>query len=231
MSAPARRSCASISRRTAGWSMTRRISGATRWPSAVRRSRPRASAPGNRRDRHHQPARDHGAVGTRHRQRRAPGHRLAGPAHRRHLPAAGGRRLEEHVRARTGLVVDAYFSGTKLAWLLDNVPGARHAAENGASGLRHRRQLPALALHRRQGPCDRRHQRLAHHAVRHHGPELGPDLLDALRIPDSVLPRVLDCSGEFGVTDPELLGAPIPILGIAGDQQAATVARPASRRA
>ena len=50
-----------------------------------------------------------------------------------------------------------------------------------------------------------------------------PSMLAALRIPEAVLPEVRDCSGEFGTTDPELFGAAIPILGIAGDQQAATV--------
>ena len=91
--------------------------------------------------------------------------------HCRRLVADG---LEEHVRARTGLVVDAYFSGTKLAWLLDNVPGARAAAEHGALAFGTDRQLPALAADRRARPCDGRHQRLAHHAVRHRRSALGP---------------------------------------------------------
>jgi glycerol kinase len=131
--------------------------------------------------------------------------------------------LEEHVRARTGLVVDAYFSGTKLAWLLDQVPGARHAAENGALAFG---TVDSFLLWRLTG--GRVHATDATNASRTMlfdivGQDWDPTLLKALRIPDSLLPRVLDCSGEFGVTDLDLFGAAIPILGIAGDQQAATV--------
>ena len=131
--------------------------------------------------------------------------------------------LEEHVRARTGLVVDAYFSGTKLAWLLDNVPGARQAAENGALAFG---TIDSFLLWRLTG--GRVHATDATNAARTMlfdivGQDWDRTMLEALRIPESVLPRVLDCSGEFGVTDPELLGAAVPVLGIAGDQQAATV--------
>ena len=204
--------------------MIRRISGATRWPSAVRPSRPRASAP-----------KKSAAIGiTNQRETTVLWERATGSAvHHaivwqdrrtadlcRRLVADG---LEEHVRARTGLVVDAYFSGTKLAWLLDNVPGARHAAENGALAFG---TVDSFLLWRLTG--GKVHATDATNASRTMlfdivGQSWDRDLLDALRIPDSVLPRVLDCSGEFGVTDPELFGAAIPILGIAGDQQAATV--------
>ena len=131
--------------------------------------------------------------------------------------------LEEHVRARTGLVVDAYFSGTKLAWLLDQVPGARQAAENGALAFG---TIDSFLLWRFTG--GKVHATDATNASRTMlfdivGQDWDRTMLEALRIPETVLPQVLDCSGEFGVTDPDLLGAAIPILGIAGDQQAATV--------
>ena len=131
--------------------------------------------------------------------------------------------LEEHVRARTGLVVDAYFSGTKLAWLLDNVQGARGAAENGALAFG---TIDSFLLWRLTG--GRVHATDATNASRTMLYDIVDQcwdrrMLEALGIPESVLPEVRDCSGEFGVSDPDLFGAAIPILGIAGDQQAATV--------
>ncbi len=131
--------------------------------------------------------------------------------------------LEAHVRARTGLVVDAYFSGTKLAWLLDNVPGARRAAENGALAFG---TIDSFLLWRLTG--GRVHATDATNASRTMLFDIVEQrwderLLAALRIPAAVLPEVRDCSGDFGITDPGLFGAAIPILGIAGDQQAATV--------
>ena len=131
--------------------------------------------------------------------------------------------LEAHVRARTGLVVDAYFSGTKLAWLLDNVPGARRAAENGALAFG---TIDSFLLWRLTG--GRVHATDATNASRTMlfdivGQCWDARMLEALRIPAAVLPEVRDCSGEFGTTDPGLFGAAIPILGVAGDQQAATV--------
>ncbi len=77
----------------------------------------------------------------------------------------------EWLAARTGLLLDPYFSATKIAWLLDHVEGARARAAARRAGLRHHRQLADLETHRRQGACHRRHQRLAHRAVqpRHAG--------------------------------------------------------------
>ena len=88
--------------------------------------------PGRGRDRGHQPARDHRALGPGHRPAGDERHRLAGPAHRGALRRAQGRGPDraraEHHRLWS---IDAYFSGTKLAWMLDNVPGARERAERG----------------------------------------------------------------------------------------------------
>jgi glycerol kinase len=131
--------------------------------------------------------------------------------------------LEERVRDRTGLVVDAYFSGTKLAWLLDHVPGARSAAEHGALAFG---TVDSFLLWRLTG--GRVHATDATNASRTmlfdiRSQAWDEALLKSLRIPPSVLPEVKDCSGSFGTTDPDLFGAPIPVLGIAGDQQAATI--------
>jgi glycerol kinase len=131
--------------------------------------------------------------------------------------------LEGTVRERTGLVVDAYFSATKLAWMLEHVPGARAAAERGALAFG---TVDSFLLWRLTG--GRVHATDATNASRtmlydiRRG-DWDPDLLKALGIPRAVLPEVRDCSGEFGTTEAELLGAPVPILGVAGDQQAATV--------
>ena len=128
--------------------------------------------------------------------------------------------LAGHVAERTGLVVDAYFSGTKLAWLLDNVAGARAAAERGELAFG---TVDSFLLWRLTG--GRVHATDASNAARTmlfdiHRQDWDDDLLRRLRIPRSVLPGVRDCAGEFGDTD--LLGRPLPVTGMAGDQQAAT---------
>ena len=128
----------------------------------------KAKLDGERRrgDRHHQPARDRRRLGPRDRQADPQRHRLAGPAHRRRsapkLKKAGHEKMS---RAKTGLLLDPYFSGTKIAWMLDNVKGARKRAEQGELAVRHHRQVPDLAADRRQGARHRRDQCLAHDAV------------------------------------------------------------------
>jgi glycerol kinase len=138
----------------------------------------------------------------------------------RRLAAIGHERL---VAERTGLLLDPYFSATKLGWLLDHVDGARAAAEAGhlAFGT-----VDSWLLWRLTG--GRRHATDATNAARtllldiHRG-VWDEELLELFRIPRAMLPEVVDCSAEFGVTDPNLLGAAIPVLGMAGDQQAATI--------
>jgi glycerol kinase len=131
---------------------------------------------------------------------------------------------EELLRARTGLIADPYFSATKLAWILDEVPGARAAAERGALAFG---TVDSFLLARLTG--GRVHATDATNAARtllfdiHRG-EWDEELLRLLRIPAAVLPEVRDCAAEFGTTDPSLLdGIAVPIRGIAGDQQAATL--------
>ena len=129
--------------------------------------------------------------------------------------------LERTIAERTGLVVDAYFSGTKIQWILDSVPGARQAAERGelafgtidswlvwqlTGGRLHLTDVSnasrTMLFDIRRGAWD-------------------DELLAAMQVPRAMLPKVLPSSHLFGETDAGLLGAPVVIGGIAGDQQAA----------
>jgi glycerol kinase len=138
----------------------------------------------------------------------------------RALSAAGHDAL---VSARTGLVIDPYFSATKLAWLLDEVAGARQAAERGELAFG---TIDSFLLWRLTG--GQVHATDASNAARTmlydiQRQDWDDELLRLLRIPRPVLPEVRDCSAPFGATAGGLFGAPVPITGIAGDQQAATV--------
>ncbi len=131
--------------------------------------------------------------------------------------------IESVVTARTGLLLDPYFSATKIGWLLDNVPGARADAEAGhlAFGT-----VDTWLLWRLTNGSV--HATDATNASRtslfdiHRG-QWDTDMLRLFRVPAAMLPEVKDCQADFGVTAPEHFGAAIPILGIAGDQQAATM--------
>jgi len=121
---------------------------------------------------------------------------------------------------KTGLVLDAYFSGTKIRWMLDNVPGARERAERDELSFG---TIDSWLLYKLSGD----HITDTSNASRTllfniHTLEWDDELLASLDIPRSLLPRVVPSSGLTGITFPELLGAAIPIGGIAGDQQAAT---------
>jgi len=135
------------------------------------------------------------------------------------LRAAGHERL---VRDRTGLVLDAYFSGTKAAWLLDAVPGARARAERGELALATIdtwlvARLTAGAAHVTE-PSNASRTMLFDLA----SGGFSTELCELLRVPPEVLPEVRDSSGHFGDTDPgAFLGIAAPITGIAGDQQSA----------
>ena len=136
------------------------------------------------------------------------------------LRAAGHEAL---VTQRSGLLLDPYFSATKLAWLLDNIDGARAAAEVGRLAFG---TIDTWLLWRLTG--GRVHATDATNASRTMLYDIAkgcwdPELLDLFRIPASLLPEVRDSSGLFGQTDTEILGAEVPVMGIAGDQQAATV--------
>jgi glycerol kinase len=132
--------------------------------------------------------------------------------------------LEPLFRERTGLVLDPYFSGTKLAWILDEVPGARDAAAAGrlAFGTVDSWLLWSLT----GGPAGGRHATDVTNASRTllwnlHTGNWDAELLAVFGIPRELLPEVLSSSEVYGETRPDLFGSPIPIAGIAGDQQAA----------
>ena len=131
------------------------------------------------------------------------------------------RGLEPLFRARTGLVLDPYFSGTKLAWILDHLPGARKRAEAGELAFG---TIDSWLVWNLTG--GERHLTDAGNASRTllfniHTGTWDPELLALLRIPAAVLPEVVDSSAVYGETAARFFAARIPIAGIAGDQQAA----------
>ncbi len=126
----------------------------------------------------------------------------------------------ELFRKKTGLVIDAYFSGTKLRWLLDNVPGARSRAERGELAFG---TVDAWLVYKLSGE----HLTDTSNASRTmlfniHTLDWDDELLDILKIPRAILPRVVPSSGTAAYASEAFLGGRIPIAGIAGDQQAAT---------
>ncbi|MET0470311.1 MAG: glycerol kinase GlpK [Xanthobacteraceae bacterium] len=131
------------------------------------------------------------------------------------------RQDEPMIAARTGLLLDPYFSATKIAWLLDHVEGARVAAREGRLAFG---TVDSFLLWRLTG--GKVHASDATNASRtllldiHRG-SWDADLCRLFDVPEALLPQVRDCAGDFGTT--ELFGRPIRILGIAGDQQAAMV--------
>ena len=131
------------------------------------------------------------------------------------------RQDEPMIAARTGLLLDPYFSATKIAWLLDHVEGARVAAREGRLAFG---TVDSFLLWRLTG--GKVHASDATNASRTllldiHCGSWDADLCRLFDVPEALLPQVRDCAGDFGTT--ELFGRPIRILGIAGDQQAAMV--------
>ncbi|MGO3931122.1 glycerol kinase GlpK [Rhodopseudomonas pseudopalustris] len=134
---------------------------------------------------------------------------------------AGGH--EPMVTHKTGLIIDPYFSGTKIAWLLDQVPGARQRAERGELLFG---TVDCYLLWRLTG--GQVHATDATNASRTllfniHSGQWDDELLALLRVPRSMLPEVKDSAADYGSTVPDLFGGAIAIRGIAGDQQAATI--------
>lgn len=130
---------------------------------------------------------------------------------------------EAALTAKTGLLLDPYFSGTKVAWILDAVDGARKRAEQGHLLFG---TVDCYLIWRLTG--GKVHATDATNASRTllydiHGGRWDPDLLDLFRVPAAMLPEVRDCAADYGSTTPDVLGSPVRILGVAGDQQAATV--------
>ncbi|NWG15776.1 MAG: glycerol kinase GlpK [Chloroflexi bacterium] len=130
--------------------------------------------------------------------------------------------FDKTIRAKTGLVTDAYFSGTKVAWILDNVPGARERAERGELAFG---TIDSFLMWRLTG--GRLHITDVSNASRTmlydiHKNWWSTTMLKRLNIPQAILPQVVPSSMIYGETDPAWFGGAIPLAGMAGDQQAAT---------
>jgi len=128
---------------------------------------------------------------------------------------------ESLVKERTGLLLDPYFSGTKLAWILDHVEGARRRAELGelAFGTVDTWLVWNLSQSKTHVTDPSNASRTLLFNI--HMGDWDPELLRLLRVPRAILPDVYPSSHAFGMIAPSVLGTPIPITGIAGDQQAA----------
>ncbi|MDO8954170.1 MAG: glycerol kinase GlpK [Gammaproteobacteria bacterium] len=131
--------------------------------------------------------------------------------------------VESEVQAKTGLLVDPYFSATKIRWILDNVKNARQQAEKGELAFG---TIDCFLLWRLTG--GKVHATDATNASRTLlfniiDQTWDADLLKLFDIPSSMLPEVKDSAADFGLTQADLFGSSIPIAGIAGDQQAATI--------
>lgn len=131
--------------------------------------------------------------------------------------------LEPNFTRKTGLLLDPYFTGTKFAWLLDHVKDARRRAEKGEllAGT-----IDTFLIWRLTGgkahvtDATNASRTLLYNIERN---AWDAELLSILDVPENLLPEVKDCAADFGVTHKRLFGAEIPILGVAGDQQSATI--------
>jgi glycerol kinase len=131
--------------------------------------------------------------------------------------------VEPLIAAQTGLLLDPYFSGTKLKWLLDHVAGARARAVRGELVFG---TVDSWLIWNLTG--GKVHATDATNAARTLLYDIrrgcwSAEICDILGIPMQMLPEVRDCAADFGMTTPDFLGHPVPILGVAGDQQAATI--------
>ena len=127
---------------------------------------------------------------------------------------------EAEVQARTGLLLDPYFSASKIAWALDHWPQLREAGADLAVGT-----VESWLVYRLTGGLhisdSTNASRTALMDIR--AGRWSEELLDLFGVPASALPEIVDCAGDYGSTQPELLGAPVSICGMAGDQQAAAI--------
>jgi len=129
--------------------------------------------------------------------------------------------LEKRIREKTGLVLDAYFSGTKVKWILDNVAGVREKAERGELCFG---TVDSWLIYKLTGGTVHTtdYSNASRTLLYNIREKMWDDeILSALNIPQSMLPGVKPSSGHFGDIDSDLLGSEIPITGVAGDQQAA----------
>src|SRR5579885_3048730 len=130
--------------------------------------------------------------------------------------------FDKEIRERTGLVTDAYFSGTKVKWILDNVPGVREKAQRGEVlfGTVDTFLMWRLSKGRVHATDYSNASRTLMFNI--YKGDWDDVILNELGVPRAMLPQVLPSSGVFGETDAEFFGAPIKMAGVAGDQQAAT---------
>nr|WP_316655333.1 glycerol kinase GlpK [uncultured Gellertiella sp.] len=134
-----------------------------------------------------------------------------------------GQGLEKTFARKTGLLLDPYFSGTKLSWMLANVKGTRSRAAKGELCFG---TIDTFLIWRLTGgrsfvtDATNASRTLMFNIATQ---EWDRELIEILRVPPAMLPEVKDCSADFGVADRDHFGAEIPILGVAGDQQAATI--------
>ncbi|MFY3386741.1 glycerol kinase GlpK [Paracidovorax sp. MALMAid1276] len=143
---------------------------------------------------------------------------------RRAEPACARLREQGHgptIQAKTGLLIDAYFSGTKLQWLLDNVPGARDAAERGELAFGTVDSWLMWQLTHGQVHVTDVSNAARTMLFNVHTNQWDDELLALLRVPRSLMPQVQPSSSHFCDIAPELLGQAIPVGGVAGDQQSA----------
>ncbi|MCF4008709.1 glycerol kinase GlpK [Rheinheimera sp. UJ63] len=132
-------------------------------------------------------------------------------------------RLADSISNKTGLLLDPYFSASKIRWILDNVPGAQQQAERGE--LAFGTVDSFLLWHLTAGQVHRTDATNASRTLLFniHNQQWDPELLEIFGIPASMLPEVMDSAAAFGETDAALFGQPIVIGGMAGDQQAALI--------
>ena len=197
-------------------------------PQALARA---GAAPPTWRQSDRQPARDDADLGPPDRRADPSRDCLAGSAHRGACERLRAASCEPLVTARTGLLLDPYFSATKIAWLLDNVAGARPRAERGELAFG---TVDTFLLWRLTGGAVHatdatNASRTLLYDIRRNAWD--DELLDLFRVPRAILPDVRDSADDFGFAAREHFGATIAIRGVAGDQQAAPSARPVSRRA
>lgn len=130
---------------------------------------------------------------------------------------------EDTITQKTGLLLDPYFSGTKIGWILDQVDGARLRAEKGELAFG---TIDSFLIWRLTSA--KRHVTDTTNACRTllfniHTNQWDKDLLNLLDVPEALLPEVLDCADDFGTSDANVLGQALPIAGVAGDQHAASI--------
>ncbi len=131
--------------------------------------------------------------------------------------------LEHKVHNKTGLLLDPYFSASKISWILDNVDGARAKAESGELAFG---TIDSWLVWKLTG--GKVHATDATNAARTnlyniHTGEWDPELLEIFQVPEAILPAVKDCSADYGLTAEGLFNQRFPIFGVAGDQQAASI--------